>query len=168
MLCVSGGTGWDGGSWVWTGLCPGVLSSFSSLTRSPLSSVTSELCSLHYYEAHAESLWSEGHRTSRALSCSQAYEPLGLKIRELTRDPSVCRVHKSHHISSHPLALASNDAVLKLPWALPVPCYHGDCWFFYPVSFPGFSGTGCNLLLNSQEHIHTWDNWRRFFKTYFY
>ena len=147
LLCVSG-TGWGCGSWVWTGLCPGWLNLLSPLMQSLLSSVTAGLCSPHHYEAHAESLWSQWHREGLSLVLSPGLWDAWTKAQRLNLAPfSVPGAQdKSHPISSHPFALASNDAVLKLPWALPVLCYCCDfCFSFSPGSFLGFSGVWCDL-----------------------
>ena len=57
-----------------------------------------------------------------ALSCPQDYEPPRAKDQNSSGDPLKCCVHKIGHVTfpSIHLIVASNDAVVKLPWALPV------------------------------------------------
>lgn len=148
MLCVSVGTGWGCGSWVWTGLCPGGLSPFWSVMGPHLGCVTSGLCSLHHSEAHPESLWSQRHREGLSLALSPGLWAPRAKDQRLNYGSfNVLGVQDNSPISSHPSLLATNDAVLKLPWALPVPCYCGDFSFFSSVSLPGFSGVGCDFFV---------------------
>lgn len=85
-------------------------------TVSPLGSV------LSITMRHMLRVWSHKDTGKAwALPCPLDYNPSGLKIRDSTRDPLMCRVYNSP-ISFHPFILATNDAMLKLPWALPVPC----------------------------------------------
>ena len=76
------------------------------------------LLSLSYYETTSEGLWSQEHREGLSLLLSPGYESPGLRLRDSSVDPSVHWVgpqDKSHYISSHPFALATNDTVLILP-----------------------------------------------------
>lgn len=66
--------------------------------------------------------------------------------------------NKSHYISSHPFGLASNDAVMKVPLALPVAMLL--LWFLllsFQCLFLGSQVSGVVWLFISQEHIHSWD-----------
>ena len=114
-------TGSGCGSWVWTGLWPGGLHQFWPVMGSLLGRVTSGLCSLHHCETTSEGLWSQEHREGLSLLLSPGYESPGLRLRDSSVDPSVHWVgpqDKSHYISSHPFALATNDAVLILPFLM--------------------------------------------------